>query len=320
MKQWLRRIAGAGLMAYAAAVLACGTETDATGLVQQAERLFSAGDLTAAESTLEQAIASFPDSADAYRLLGEVTAADGDSAKAVASFSRAIAHDPNDQRALRQRGIAYLELEDARRALADFDRVIQLNPDNLEAYVLRGQARARVGLFLAAISDADRVVERAATSEMRARGIWLRGVVRTRSGDLRGGVNDFTRFLELVPNDHKAYEARGRTLASDGRLDDALLDLRKALAVRPDDAGPLLLIAQILLEQDRIEEARDMIEQATHRLPDQPELRLLRADFAYRTGDEVQALAEIDAALALGGLETSLIEQAQDLLDQLRGR
>ena len=48
-------------------------------------------------------------------------------------------------------------------------------------------------------------------------------------------IADYTKAIELNPNDSNYYDNRGAAYFSSGRVDDAIADFRAALKVNPDD-------------------------------------------------------------------------------------
>ena len=58
-----------------------------------------------------------------------------------------------------------------------------------------------------------------------------------RKGDLDGAIADYTKAIELKPDDAGAYNNRGNAKQTKGDLDGAIADYTKAIELKPDDAG-----------------------------------------------------------------------------------
>jgi tetratricopeptide (TPR) repeat protein len=64
-----------------------------------------------------------------------------------------------------------------------------------------------------------------------------RGVAYKSSGDLLSAVADYTRALELAPDDALLYQNRANALREMGDLEAALVDIEKSLEFAPEVAG-----------------------------------------------------------------------------------
>src|SRR6266487_3273790 len=60
-----------------------------------------------------------------------------------------------------------------------------------------------------------------------------RGTRKAKSGDHRGAIEDFTKALEIAPNDAEAYYHRGLSRGKTGNPKGAIEDFTGALALIP---------------------------------------------------------------------------------------
>ena len=67
-----------------------------------------------------------------------------------------------------------------------------------------------------------------------------RGHVYSNKGDFDRAIADFTKALELNPNDMEAYNHRGHVYSNKGDFDRAIADFTKALELNPDYASAYL--------------------------------------------------------------------------------
>ncbi len=101
-------------------------------------------------------------------------------------------------RGLFKRGTAWIETGAYADAIADFDEALRLRPDYGEAF-------------------------------------HNRGVAKWRAGDLDGALADFDESIALGQVElWRAYKVRGDLKAELDRLDEAIADYRRSLAIRPD--------------------------------------------------------------------------------------
>jgi tetratricopeptide (TPR) repeat protein len=106
-------------------------------------------------------------------------------------FSASIAANGNDANAYRQRGWAYFEKGDNDKALADANSAIALKPDLTNAYMLRG-IRGGAGRQLQSYGS-----------------LYMRGIVKTRSGQPAEDQADMDAAKALRPNVTDEYAACG---------------------------------------------------------------------------------------------------------------
>jgi Tfp pilus assembly protein PilF len=129
--------------------------------------------------------------------------------------------------------------------------------------------------------------------------LWREGTARLLAGDLAEAIDLFTRSLEICPS-AEAYTFRGWAYSFTGKLDQAIEECRKAIATDPTFGNPYNDIGCYLMEQGRLDDARDWFERAKKAPRYEPRhfpyLNLGRL-YAAR-GDVAEAMAEFQGALA----------------------
>jgi Tfp pilus assembly protein PilF len=133
----------------------------------------------------------------------------------------------------------------------------------------------------------------------RALELWRLGTARLLSGSLAEAVECFTRSLAAHPT-AEAYTFRGWAYSFEGRLDDAIEECRRAIAVDPAFGNPYNDIGCYLLQQGRPDEAVAWFEKAKTAARYEPRhypyLNLGRLRAAR--GELAEAVAEFEGALA----------------------
>ncbi len=114
--------------------------TDASALMQTAQRQFNAGNYSAAITTLQSAVTQNPGNAEADHWLGRTYYEIRDYDNAIAAAEKSVALDPKNSsyhqwlgriyggKADRDRSFSY-----ARKVKKEFEESVQLNPDNVAA-------------------------------------------------------------------------------------------------------------------------------------------------------------------------------------------
>jgi Flp pilus assembly protein TadD len=101
-----------------------------------------------------------------------------------------------------------------------------------------------------------------------------------------------------------------------GKLDEAVVELKKAVALRPENGDAWAILGSTLKQDSRLDEARDALEKAIPLLPGQPGPRVtLAAVLAEQAGTDNAAA---DAAEAAGDQQKAdqLRAQVKDLRTQ----
>jgi tetratricopeptide (TPR) repeat protein len=150
--------------------------------------------------------------------------------EAILSLDHALAlkHDLVDAYLLR--GRANLALGRPGAAIQDLTQAIRLHPENTEAYVERAEARLVNEDYPGVIADATAALDRDSRLGLAYS---LRGIAVRQSGNPRQSLADFTRAIELAP-DQATYFQRAATYQILGEHALAIADLDQVIAMKPD--------------------------------------------------------------------------------------
>ena len=144
---------------------------------------------------------------------------------------------------------------------------------------------------------------------------WRRALQAQMSGDLAAAIELYQRSITACPT-AEAHTFLGWTYSFQGRLEDAIEECQKAIAVDPTFGNPYNDIGAYLVEMGRLEEAIPWLERATratrYASPEFPRLNLARVYLAKEMYS--RALAEFRAVLELRPGH----EGAQQAVDALR--
>ncbi len=182
-----------------------------------------AGNLDAATTDYDRAIALDPKFSRAYVNRGLLKLAVGHTVEAIADFDQAIALDPKDHRPYLDRGRARGVERDLPGALADFDRSIALYPKLAFAYCARSQIKVTLGDREGAMKDVDEAMKLKPDEFAYATRSWVKKV----SGDEEGGRADIERAIQINPQFAWGYESRGQFEYMHGQWKEALADFRR---------------------------------------------------------------------------------------------
>lgn len=185
---------------------------------------------------------------------------------ALQDFNKTIEIDPNFAKAYYNRGkIKYHKLKDIEGALVDYDKAIQLNSNDDDIYVSRAIVKSSIGNFEGALQDCNKAIEinpsKGETYFSRAMEKFkqrdyngsimdldivinlglpddssfslidahsIRGGLKSITHDFEGAVNDFSKAIQLDPNNGKLYFERSEARKELGQTEQSLEDKLKA--------------------------------------------------------------------------------------------
>ena len=198
---------------------------------------------------------------------GQVYQLTGRYEEALADFGRAIELDPDNPAAIGSRGITYgLMGRYARRAGGLRSR------DRAQSRTWPGRSAAAAsssGSWAGtqeALADFSRAIE---LNPQDAGAIRSRGQTYRLMGQAWEALVDFNRAIELNPNDAVAIGSRGQIHQAEGRYQDALADFDRAIELNPNLAGAISGRGVIFRLMGRFEEALADFNRAIELSPDE---------------------------------------------------
>lgn len=222
-----------------------------------AQTLRAAGRGREATARFRLALALEPGSAEFWRGLGGVLAAEGGSAAApaaIAAFNRVIRFNPRDAAARYDLGVALRGMERLEEATAQYYAVIGLQADFASAHMSLGNALLEAGDAAAAAAS----LRRAAALVPAAPEIYYNlGNVRHTAGDFSGALAAYRRAADLGLAGGRVRA--GVALRDMGRNEEAALELRLALdgPLRGADAPAAIEnLTALFIESGRLDEGR----------------------------------------------------------------
>ncbi len=131
-------------------------------------------------------------------------------------------------------------------------------------------------------------------------GLWVnRGLMYMKAERLDEALVDLDRAVAIEPRNLAALANRSNLHQRCGRLELALADLDRALAIAPEDPRLLCNRGRVRVAQGDYEAALLDYDRAIRNDPRQHEIWVNRAEARRRLGDEVGAMADFHAALRI---------------------
>ena len=89
-----------------------------------------------------------------------------------------------------------------------------------------------------------------------------RAIAEHIAGDIDAAIDDYTRSLELAPDDPRVLSNRAEAHYDAGDDDACIADAERAMALDPEDPDPIVHLGEALIRLGRIAEARAFAERA----------------------------------------------------------
>jgi tetratricopeptide (TPR) repeat protein len=254
----------------------------------------------AAISTLRGALEQDPNNIDGHRWLAIAAFDIGASAEAISQLEHVIRLDSEDPRAYRMLGLIYMEAEEFPRAIEAYQASLDRSrdqPDLADILAELAGAQLKVNRYEDVLSTLKQAPSSPELNSIRAEALYALG--RTDQAkqmiDREQKTGKTTRALIL----------QGMLLLDEGRASDAIVPLKRAIAMQPEDfetrakltqayaqAGNVEAAKRELAEFERIKKVRQEIHELTLVAANRPEA----ADIRYELGVRYRKLGLIPVA------------------------
>jgi O-antigen biosynthesis protein len=258
---------------------------------------YKLGTILATQGKCDEAIAYYskaaelePDAAIVHHYLGHTLSIVQHWDEAIESYQKALDLVPNAAIIYQHLGDALAKLQKWEQAIEAYRKSVEFDPNSLEAQDHLGFALYQLGLWDEAVFAYRRALEISPSSDVFQ--CHLGEALQKRSGvqslqkdserDLEAAVNCYCRAIELNPSNLQAiqnaleiepdnlefYLQLGKTLATQGRWDEAIAQYRRALQISGKSWEAEYHLGEALITLERWEEAIDSCRNAIKLVPD----------------------------------------------------
>ena len=234
--------------ALLAAVLSAGQLCAEQKPLDQAADLLSKGSIAEAVTILRQFVASDAGNADARLLLGTALALKGNRTESIEQMAEAVRLRPQSASAHNQYGTVlsrFIEVEAARH---EFEKALELDPQLFEAHVNLALMLAQASELIAAAAHLDRAIELQGDTGVAAYTHFLRAKIWAAQNQVDKAMLELQKAVQLRPEYAEAWSDLGglRRLSLDQK--GAVQALEKAVALNPGDVTAQYRLGQQYLQ------------------------------------------------------------------------
>ena len=275
---------------FADAEAASPSATDA--LLYQAKSLVHLQDFAGAERALRGYVSSHRDSSDALYMLGFVLNRQNRPAESLASYTKAAAITLPKADDLKIVGLDYVLLDDYADAIKWLGKAVTLDGANKDAWYYLGRAYYTKSRLIEARKAFLRVLDLDPHDSKAENNL---GLIFESSAQPEAAIGAYRTAIawqeqSLHPSE-QPYVNLGNLLMEQGRTEEAIGPLEKAVALAPDNAFCRLKLGIAYLRARQLEGAQRELEKATQLEPD-------NAAAHYQLGKLYKAIHALDRAKA----------------------
>ena len=238
-----------------------------------ADLYFRVGRVHDAEVTARMLLKNSPNDIDAHKLLGRIylrqlgegeNGAAGTAAPnkvldlAIAEFQKIVDLQPKSVEDHMVLGQLYTVKHQSDKAESEFKTAQAIEPQSEEVVLNLARLYAESGDLGHAVKSIESVPVDARTPKME----FTLGAMYDQMKQPKDAIAAYQRAEELEPGDLQTVDALAQALLSDSQLDEALKQYKLLAEDNPDDAEPLIHIAEIERRQGKFEDALAVIRKA----------------------------------------------------------
>ena len=256
---------------------------------------FSLSEFSAAEPLLSSAAKLHPDDFAPHYVLGSELVQLGKREAAILEWRAALRVQPSNLKLMQILSVEYSKGGYFREACDIARRALALAPGEQNVWILAVKSCYEAH-DPAALKPASDAVQRFPAS---ARANFEYGYQLQRQGRMDESLPYLKKAMDADPAYEEPFYFYGQLLVDEEQFEQALPYLEKALADRPDYVSACVSLAKAQIGLDRLEQAVAQLNRCISLRPTHPQPHLLLSQVYFRLGDEQRARTEKESSLRL---------------------
>ncbi|MBJ6801411.1 XrtA/PEP-CTERM system TPR-repeat protein PrsT [Geomonas propionica] len=253
----------------------------------------SMGNVEQARGVLGELLNADPRNFKAHYMLASLELAAGARDRAVAIYKKILQLDQNQVAARFKLASLMLEKKDPDQAEAAADQLIKEHPKRGEGYLLKGMVAYYRKNYAEAITQLQQSIKLGPTLE----GYHFLGMSYCGKGELETALSQFRIILDRVPDSRRERLMTAQILLAQKRVDDAVSEVKKVIAVNDEDATAHYILGNAYLVQGQFDEGMRELDRATRLDPKLVNAHLKKGAFYFSRGREAEGEGELVTAV-----------------------
>lgn len=243
------------------------------GLLQE-----RSGQLDEAISAYRLALSHDPANVNAHRRLAEIFTWRGSFTEAAAQYRELIRLREDNPLYHLNLGRVYDRMKDLKNAVNEYESAVRLDPDNIEGHRELARIFTRGAQPAKAEYQYKEVLRLNSDDEAARNALITLYVKQRRYDDLTTFVKD---WLDKAPDDPQRHYRLGIVYELKKEYDLAVIEYTKSIELQPDNARMLLALGRTYLKTGRLSESREMLEASKKADPTLAEPQLLLSSIKF---------------------------------------
>ena len=186
----------------------------------------------------------------------------------------------------------YLMSNDSSSAIDDLSKSITLKPNFVDAYALRGFNYIQYGKQSLALKDFNEAVRLNPNSALN---LFFQGLAYYANYKYDLSKDSLTRASEIQPNSYSDYFLRGAIYMFLGKNEEATQDFNQTISLNPAIKNDVLILSALnKLSQNKIDDAKKILNQIIQEKPNQILARAIRATVLIDENNPDQFISELN--------------------------
>ena len=217
----------------------------------------------------------------------------GKYAEAIPFFKAVLAQTPDNAEAAYALGVCYVITNDAERSRRTFARMYALAPDSAAAHLVHAQMMGRQQFE----ERAETELRRAQAIDPRLPQVnFMLGELAIYKARIDEGIGLLRREIEVNPAFAMAYYRLGEAYARQLKWDEAVPPLQKSIWLNPYFSGPYIVLGKVYLKQTNLDTAEAMLRRAVQMDPNNQTAHHLLAQVLQQANRPDEARTEFEIA------------------------
>ena len=275
-------------------------EKKSSELLQRAATALQANKLVEAETNARALLIKEPTSAEAHFLLGAILFRQGRAAESLAEYTEGARHRDPEARDLKIVALDYVLLNNYLDADKWLSKALAWNPNDAEAWYYLGRTKYCENRFEEAIAAFERCLQ-LDNKNIKAKanlGLSLAGLGKF--AEAEAAYREAIAWqADLTVKVAEPYIDLGALFLDQGQTDEAIVVLKQAQAIAPEEPRVPELLGKAWSRQNKFEEARTQLEKAVKLTPGSAADHYLLGQVYLKLGMREKAKSELDLAAKL---------------------